>query len=1140
MNYFSHHHKHHGSTSWWTLWRQWLLLCITILLTACGGEGDPALSGQNDNSGQNGNGNNATMTAITTQARYTTLPVGYEQSIQAIAYFDVEGASLDVSKQVTWRSLDESIATVSEEGVVNALAAGPVTIEATLNDFSSTVELQVVNAQLTSLSLTPSLLTMPINFTYPYEANANYLIDGVPHDFDVTHLVEWSVGNDVDFSISEEGVLTSMSNAATADVEAVYHNRHFTSVSAKGFVSSVIPTSVTAVDVQPDGQIPMIVGGKAPLKAMVTYQDSQGGSHTIDGTMNVDWQISTGNGAIEVSEAGIVTAKTSGTDTVKAELSGMNDTVDVTVTPASLQSIRVFPNAISLPAGLTEEVQIIGTLSDGTTMPINNNDIDWTSSEPLVFDIDGTTGKVIALSQGTGTLTAYHPTSNLSATAQVTVTTDTFTVSNLTITEPVRTPLDIPLGLSEKFAATATLSDGNTYDVTSMVTWSSTDDTVATISTGGSEAGEMHTVKKGAATIEASLAGEADSKDVNVTDATLERVVLTPALSHYLVGGTQDYSAMGSFSDGSTGDVTADTVFTTQSGGSVIAFNGREAEAIAEGTDTIESVTTVNGAVVNSVAKAEVKGTTANIQSLDVTHRQGTGSVPLGVPAAFNVIATLNDGTQLDVTSMSTWVSNTPTVADNAPYAQGALFATLISGSADITATLGTATDTTTLNVTQAVLSDLVIVPTSVSTPMGIDVQVDKLVGYYSDGTSNDTLDPSAYTWHTSDPAVATVANGVVSTVGPGHAEITAEDTTNQVTSTPMTVHVTQATLQSLSVTPPGPLTLQLNKSQQFQAEMTLSNGQTLDGTNLVNWSSSQSAELSIDDTGLATGLMATTGAKINASLAGVNANEVTVDVIGLPAIDRIEITPNVSSTPVGLTVSYEATAHLSDQSTLPVTNSMTAWGSSDTAVMDITADGTATALAEGQTTISGTHPSNAQVVPAVATVTAEQIDWSTFTLSDITVNAGAYTKAHAEVSTTNQSTYDVSKMLTGITADNSVISHVRNDVVRGDTATVGGETAMAQLGSHTSAPANVTVNGSTPPVDRIELTPDGAVITASSDSTFSYVLNAYDAADPQTPIDVTSDPSATFTVDGTYITAFDPATGVATAGNTISDSTGT
>ncbi|MCG9599321.1 hypothetical protein L1D15_21790, partial [Vibrio sp. Isolate25] len=49
-----------------------------------------------------------------------------------------------------------------------------------------------------------------------------------------------------------------------------------------------------------------------------------------------------------------------------------------------------------------------------------------------------------------------------------------------------------------------------------------------------------------------------------------------------------------------------------------------------------------------------------------------------------------------------------------------------------------------------------------------------------------------------------------------------------------------------------------------------------------------------------------------------------------------------------------------------------------------------------------------------------------------------------------------------------------------------------------------------------------------------------YDAADPQTPIDVTSDPSATFTVDGTYITAFDPATGVATAGNTISDSTGT
>ena len=111
----------------------------------------------------------------------------------------------------------------------------------------------------------------------------------------------------------------------------------------------------------------------------------------------------------------------------------------------------------------------------------------------------------------------------------------------------------LKVGLERQFSATGTYADGSTADITSHVTWTSSDPQIATItSPGGLAKGEA----AGSTKITASLAGVSGTADLQVTPLT--SISVTSDSSKPLkVGSKRQFSATGTYADGSTADITS-------------------------------------------------------------------------------------------------------------------------------------------------------------------------------------------------------------------------------------------------------------------------------------------------------------------------------------------------------------------------------------------------------------------------------------------------------------------------------------------------------------------------------------------------------------------------------------------------------
>jgi hypothetical protein len=97
-----------------------------------------------------------------------------------------------------------------------------------------------------------------------------------------------------------------------------------------------------------------------------------------------------------------------------------------------------------------------------------------------------------------------------------------YPVSSLTTITMSPLTLTVALGYIQQFTATGTFTDNSTQDLTTVVTWTSSDTTVATITAGG----QAETVATGVTTIGASLG--------SISASTVMTVI--PAPSYYIAG----------------------------------------------------------------------------------------------------------------------------------------------------------------------------------------------------------------------------------------------------------------------------------------------------------------------------------------------------------------------------------------------------------------------------------------------------------------------------------------------------------------------------------------------------------------------------------------------------------------------------
>jgi len=112
-------------------------------------------------------------------------------------------------------------------------------------------------------------------------------------------------------------------------------------------------------------------------------------------------------------------------------------------------------------------------------------------------------------------------------------------------------------GLAEQFTATGTYTDGSTANLTTQVTWASGTTSVATISNTAGSQGLASTLATGTTAITADLGGITSPSDtLTVTAAALMSIAVAPANPSVAKGLAEQFTAMGTYTDGSTANLT--------------------------------------------------------------------------------------------------------------------------------------------------------------------------------------------------------------------------------------------------------------------------------------------------------------------------------------------------------------------------------------------------------------------------------------------------------------------------------------------------------------------------------------------------------------------------------------------------------
>lgn len=157
----------------------------------------------------------------------------------------------------------------------------------------------------------------------------------------------------------------------------------------------------------------------------------------------------------------------------------------------------------------------------------------------------------------------------------------------------------VAAGLTQQYTATANYSDGSSKPATG-VTWASSDTSVASINS----AGLMTAVKQGSVTISAASGGITGNVSVTIGPPNLASIAVSPQTPTVSAGQTQQFTATGTYTDGSTQTLSG---VTWTSGTATVATisNSGLATCLAAGTTMIRAVSgNISGSTMLTVTAA--------------------------------------------------------------------------------------------------------------------------------------------------------------------------------------------------------------------------------------------------------------------------------------------------------------------------------------------------------------------------------------------------------------------------------------------------------------------------------------------------------------------------------------------------------
>ena len=516
------------------------------------------------------------LESITVTPSSASIVNGTTQQFTATGTF-IDNSTMDISSLVAWGTTNPAVAVVDAAGLATAKGSGTVTISASYQGIGSISSggnaTLTVTPSLVSIDLSPGSVSIANGLTYPFSATANY---DNGYTVDVTALADWDSNNTAVATVGLNTGIATAEGEGTALINAAYSG-----VTSANATLTVDPAALVSIWVTPTS-MSIVNGTDQQFTATGTYTD--GIPRVI--TTKADWRSDDTAVATIGLNTGLAASEGLGTALINASYMGVASNYATLNVTTALVSISVSPTPVSIINGQGQQFTATATYDDGSTPDISAiGGISWKSSDTFVASVDP---YGYALSKGLGTAlinASYMGVQSNNAELAV----DTALLSiNITPLDP-----SAANGTTVNFYAEGSYDDGTTPDLTGDVTWISGDTSVADIDTAG-----LATTKKEGSTVISATYGGVDSNDSTLTvgPAALVSILVSPPSPSIANSTFQQFSAEGTYTDGSKKDITSavtwssDDTFVVSIDTSGFAFANGIGTAIINAVDPVSAI----------------------------------------------------------------------------------------------------------------------------------------------------------------------------------------------------------------------------------------------------------------------------------------------------------------------------------------------------------------------------------------------------------------------------------------------------------------------------------------------------------------------------------------------------------------------
>ncbi|WP_302776265.1 Ig-like domain-containing protein [Porphyromonas uenonis] len=407
-----------------------------------------------------GSGVTATCPVTVTENPVTSVTLNRSTAtLKATETVQLSGSVLPANasnKDLVWTTNDEHIATVSESGLVTAVAVGEVTITATSQstpDISATCQVSVVPTPVASITLSQTSVSLKATETVSLTATV------APETATVKD-VTWTSDNPKVATVDENGVITAVTaGEAVITVTATDGSGVFNTVKVQ--VEPIYAESITIVA---EGSTTLRDGETVQLRAVFVPENTTDKRVTWDAGTEINSTIDE-NGLFTAGSVprlvGVV-ARSIGTP-------GVSGSIEINVVETPVESVEITSEPLVLLPGESKEVTVSVNPSTATDKTIT-----WSVSDESIIKLqkfDSSVAVINAIAPGQAYL--YAKASNGVNTSLM------VTVNTIPVSEIILSKQELRLNVSETYQFEANVLPANANN--KAIRWESSNAEIGTV-----------------------------------------------------------------------------------------------------------------------------------------------------------------------------------------------------------------------------------------------------------------------------------------------------------------------------------------------------------------------------------------------------------------------------------------------------------------------------------------------------------------------------------------------------------------------------------------------------------------------------------------------------------------------------------